>query len=290
MIHKSWKPIFEQYDFDLNDIYEGEVYPPRNDLFRVFQLPVEEIRVVLLGQDPYHGQGQAHGYSFSVPDGVPVPPSLQNIYKELKLCFPERNYTFPSGNLEQWVLREKIFLCNASLTVEKGKPGSHMDIWKEFTNEVIQYIDKMNPTCVFLLLGNFAKNKEALIKKKDRVVTEVHPSPLARGFVGSKVFQRVENVLGYEINWSIQKDLSTKNVIYVDCDPTLFGSTKIPITISSTQPNSQEPKEKRKLTRLQAICESPQTVQEDAVKAYVDYSKQNNLEIKINDINDLLAS
>lgn len=290
MIHKSWKPIFEQYDFDLNDIYDGEVYPPRNDLFRVFQLPVEEIRIVLLGQDPYHSPGQAHGYSFSVPDGVPVPPSLQNIYKELQRSFPERNYTFPSGNLEQWLTREKIFLCNTSLTVEKGKPGSHMDIWKEFTDEVIQYIDKMNPTCVFLLLGNFAKSKEALIKKKDRIVTEVHPSPLARSFVGSNVFQRVEKVLGYPIDWSVQQYKSTKDVIYVNCDPKVFGYSQIPITISSPEPVSQEPKLKKKITRLQAICESPQTVQEDAVKAYVDYSKQNNLEINMNDINDLLAS
>jgi uracil-DNA glycosylase len=286
MIHRSWKPIFEQYDFDLHDIYQGEVYPPKDDLFRVFQLPVEEIRIVLLGQDPYHGPGQAHGYSFSVPDGVPIPPSLQNIYKELQQCFPERKYTFPSGNLEQWVLREKIFLCNASLTVEKGKPGSHMEIWKEFTDEVIQYIDKMNPTCVFLLLGNFAKSKEALIQRKNRIVTEVHPSPLARTFVGSRVFQRVEKVLGQEVNWSIGK-----NIIYVPCDPLLFGSSMFPITINSGEEIVQkEPKEKKKQTRLQRICESPETVQEDAVKAYVEYSKSNNLEIKVEDINELLSS
>lgn len=287
MIHKSWKPIFEQYDFDLNDIYEGEVYPPRNDLFRVFQLPVEEIRIVLLGQDPYHGPGQAHGYSFSVPTGVPVPPSLQNIYKELQQCFPERNYTFPSGNLEQWASREKIFLCNTSLTVEKGKPGSHMDIWKEFTDEVIQYIDKMNPTCVFLLLGNFAKSKESLIQKKDRIVTEVHPSPLARSFVGSKVFQRVEKALGFTVNWSIKEE-DPKKVIYVKCDPALFGSDRISITISSPEPVPPPVKEKKKMTRLQVMCESPQTVQEEAVKAYVEYTKANNLEMKVEDINALL--
>ena len=124
-VHISWKPLFDQYDFDLDDIYDCEVYPPKEQVFRVFQLPVDQIRVVLLGQDPYHGPGQAHGLSFSVPTGVAIPPSLLNIYKELQRSFPARNYKFQSGNLEEWLTREKIFLCNASLTVEKGKAGSH---------------------------------------------------------------------------------------------------------------------------------------------------------------------
>jgi uracil-DNA glycosylase len=311
MIHPSWQPLFDEYDFDLNDIYEGEVYPPRDQVFRVFELPVDEIRVVLLGQDPYHGPRQAHGLSFSVPTGEKIPPSLQNIYKELQRCFPERNYNFLSGNLEEWLCREKIFLCNASLTVEKGKPGSHMNIWKDFTDEVIQYIDKRNPNCVFLLLGNFAKSKASLIRKKDRIITEVHPSPLAHGFVGSGVFQRVEKVLGENINWSIEKtqnktstveditehlqtlNLETnpyKKIMYVDCDPKLFGTNKFPITIDTTPPKRIEPKPKQKRTRLQQMCEDPQTIGEEAVKIYVEYCQKKGLPIEINAINDILIS
>ncbi len=303
MIDPSWNPLFEQYDFDLDDIYQGEVYPPKEKVFRVFQMPVQQIRIVLLGQDPYHKAGQAHGLSFSVPTGIAIPPSLQNIYKELKRSFPDRNYQFLSGNLEEWFRREKIFLCNASLTVESGKAGSHMDIWKDFTDDVIQFIDKHNPHCVFLLLGNFAKSKASLITKKDRIVTEVHPSPLAasHGFVGSGVFQRVERVLGKPVNWSIQQDdlcakLSqmkidtTKKVIYLDCNPAVFGQSKIPVTLDYSEPKPVEPKVKPKRTRLQQMCEEPQTVAEEAVKIYVEYSKEKNLPVKLEDINDILTS
>jgi len=156
-----------------------------------------------LGQDPYHGPKQANGLSFSVPDGEKIPPSLKNIYKELNLNFPERNYTFTSGNLEQWFNREKIFLLNSSLTVEKGKAGSHMKKWEAFTNDVIKFISEQNDNCLFLLLGNYAKSKSVFIKNKSKIVTEVHPSPLARGFVGSNVFKRVETVLECDVNWSI---------------------------------------------------------------------------------------
>jgi len=201
--HNSWNNLFNKYDINLDNIYEiGEVYPPKDLVFRVFKMDVKEINIVLLGQDPYHGPNQAHGLSFSVPDSEKVPPSLKNIFKELKLEFPERNYDFKSGNLEQWFTREKIFLLNSSLTVQKGKPGSDMFIWEEFTDEVIKFISEQNENCVFLLLGNYAKTKSRFIKNKSKIVTEVHPSPLARGFVGSNVFKRVESVIGYEINWS----------------------------------------------------------------------------------------
>ena len=202
MIHPSWNPLFDQWDFDLESLYETTAYPPKELVFKVFELPVQDIRVVLLGQDPYHGPGQAHGLSFSVPTGVATPPSLKNIYKELQLSFPERHYEFSNGDLTQWFCREKIFLFNASLSVQAGQAGSHMSYWKDFTDDVIQYIDQHNSSCVFLLLGNFAKAKAELIAKKDRIVTEVHPSPLARGFIGSNVFQRVEKVLGQPIHWS----------------------------------------------------------------------------------------
>jgi len=210
--HESWAPLFNQFEFNnIDALYEDvePVYPKKEDLFKVFQLPVEDIRVVLLGQDPYHGPGQAHGLSFSVPNGVSIPPSLRNIYKELQEEFPERGYKFTSGNLERWLYEEKIFLLNASLSVIKGKPGSQMDIWEEFTNSTIQFISEQNNNCVFLLLGNFAKAKKVFIKSSDssnnnRVVMGVHPSPMAAqyGFFGSNIFKKVEEALGEQINWS----------------------------------------------------------------------------------------
>jgi uracil-DNA glycosylase len=203
-IHNSWNSLFNQYNINIDEIYEiGEVYPPKELVFRVFQMDVKDILILLLGQDPYHGPKQANGLSFSVPDGEKIPPSLKNIYKELNLNFPERNYTFTSGNLEKWFNREKIFLLNSSLTVEKGKAGSHMKKWETFTNDVIKFISEQNDNCLFLLLGNYAKSKRVFIKNKSKIVTEVHPSPLARGFVGSNVFKRVETVLECEVNWSI---------------------------------------------------------------------------------------
>lgn len=202
-IHESWKPLFDQYDIQLDSIYSETVYPPREQLFRVFSMPVKEIRVVLLGQDPYHGPGQAHGLSFSVPDGVGVPPSLRNIFKELVAEFPERGYSFSGGNLETWFSREKIFLLNAALTVLPGKAGSHLSVWEEFTNEVIRFIDARNQNCVFLLLGNFAKAKAEFITRKEKIVMGIHPSPLAQGFLGSGVFKKVETALGQPIDWRI---------------------------------------------------------------------------------------
>ena len=202
-VHKSWKALFDKYNFDVDKIYENnEVYPPKKYLFNIFSMDVKEIRILLLGQDPYHRPGQAHGFSFSVPDDEKIPPSLKNIFKELVLEFPERKYNFISGNLDQWVYREHIFLLNCSLSVKKGMPGSHIFIWKDFTNEVIQFINDNNDKCIFLLLGNFAKSKEMFITNKDRIVREVHPSPLARGFVGSNVFKRVEAKLGHQVNWA----------------------------------------------------------------------------------------
>jgi len=206
-IHKSWKPLFDNYYFNISELYtcendEMEIYPPKEQLFRVFEMDVKEIKILLLGQDPYHRKLQAHGLSFSVPCGITIPPSLKNIFKELIRCFPERNYEFKNGNLEKWFYREKIFLLNASLTVIKAKPGSKMSIWSDFTNDVIKFISENNENCAYLLLGNFAKAKSKFIKNKEKIVEEVHPSPLARGFGGSNVFTRIENVLGEKIDWS----------------------------------------------------------------------------------------
>ena len=204
--HESWAPLFENYIFDIDEHYCGkeEVYPKKEDLFKVFEMDVREIKVLLLGQDPYHGPGQAHGLSFSVPNGIAIPPSLRNIYKELQIEFPERKYIFKYGNLENWFYREKIFLLNASLSVIKGKPGSMMKLWEEFTNDVIKFVSEQNQKCVFLLLGNFAKAKEKFIADKDRIIKGVHPSPLsaAYGFFGSNIFKQVEEKLNQKIDWS----------------------------------------------------------------------------------------
>jgi uracil-DNA glycosylase len=118
--------------------------------------------------------------------------------------FPSRNYVFNTGNLERWFKEEKIFLLNASLSVILNHPGSHMDIWDEFTNDVIKFISSNNCECVFLLLGNFAKSKEKFITNKDKIVTGKHPSPLSahNGFFNSGIFMEVEKKIGNEINWN----------------------------------------------------------------------------------------
>jgi|694.fasta_scaffold72317_4 uracil-DNA glycosylase len=208
-IHSSWKPLFDQYEFDLDQIQSENnesnlpVYPPKQQIFRVFEKPVDNIRVLLLGQDPYHGPGQAHGLSFSVEQHVRIPPSLQNIFKELQSEFPDRKYSFKTGDLTRWFNEEDIFLLNASLSVIKGKPSSHMNLWEEFTNDVIEFVQERNKKCVFLLLGNFAKGKAQVIKDKTRIITGVHPSPYSasNGFFGSDLFKKVENALGEPINW-----------------------------------------------------------------------------------------
>ena len=208
-MNESWKPFFDKFESipNINALYSSEekpVYPEKENVYRVFEMDVTKIKVVLLGQDPYHGPNQAHGLSFSVPTGVKIPPSLRNIFKELQNEFPERNYNFVSGNLEQWFYREKIFLLNASLTVVEGKAGSHMKQWELFTNSVIEFISAQNPMCIFLLLGNFAKAKEKYILNKERIINGVHPSPLSahNGFFNSNIFIKVEELLNEKIDWS----------------------------------------------------------------------------------------
>ena len=209
-MNESWKPFFDKLNEKipcLETLYSSEekpVYPEKENVYRVFEMDVTKIKVVLLGQDPYHGPNQAHGLSFSVPSGVKIPPSLRNIFKELQNEFPERNYNFVSGNLEQWFYREKIFLLNASLTVVEGKAGSHMKQWETFTNSVIDFISTQNPTCIFLLLGNFAKAKEKYILNKERIINGVHPSPLSahNGFFNSNIFIKVEELLNEKIDWN----------------------------------------------------------------------------------------
>ena len=206
-IHYSWREIFDKYNFNLDKLYNSSdtIYPKKEQIFRVFEMDVNEIKIIILGQDPYHNPNQANGLSFSVNDGVTIPRSLKNIYKELLIEFPERKYTFNSGNLERWFKEEKIFLLNASLSVIKNKPASHMKLWSEFTDNIIEYISQKNDKCVFLLLGNFAKSKQKFILNKNNIITGVHPSPFSanRGFFNSNVFKKIENKLNCEINWNI---------------------------------------------------------------------------------------
>lgn len=206
-IHESWNKLFEEYYFNLDSIYQPNVsvFPKnKNDVFKVFEMDVNKIRVVLLGQDCYHAnEFQANGLAFSVQKDVTIPPSLRNIFKELQNEFPERNYSFNHGDLTSWAENEKIFLLNCSLTVEKSKPGSHMNIWKDFTDGVIKYIDEHNKNCVFILLGKFSESKKSLITNKENILIAPHPSPFSArtGFFDSNIFKKTEEILKYEINW-----------------------------------------------------------------------------------------
>ena len=173
-----------------------KVFPPGSQIFRAFELtPVQQVKVVILGQDPYHGPGQAHGLSFSVPEGVQAPPSLKNIFKEIESDLGVRMSGYP--NLENWA-RQGVLLLNAVLTVRSGEAASHGDIgWKEFTDAVICYISDNCEGVVFMLWGAFARKKAELIDSSRHCILEAaHPSPLARGaFFGSRHFSKANAYL-----------------------------------------------------------------------------------------------
>lgn len=185
-----------------------KIYPPGSLIFRAFELtPVNEVKVVILGQDPYHNPGEAMGLSFSVPDGVRMPPSLRNIYQEIGQDLGIRMSGSP--NLEKWA-RQGVLLLNSILTVEAGKAASHRGIgWQEFTDAVIRYLSDNCNGIVFLLWGNFAKAKASLIDtSRHHVLTAAHPSPLAGGaFFGCRHFSRTNQILLSEgkppIDWQI---------------------------------------------------------------------------------------
>ena len=172
------------------------IYPPGSQIFRAFDLtPVDKVKVVILGQDPYHGPGQAHGLSFSVPVGVPAPPSLKNIFKEIESDLGVQMSGCP--NLESWA-RQGVLLLNAVLTVRGGEAASHGKIgWQEFTDAVIKYISDNCEGVVFMLWGNFARTKAELIDASRHVVLQAaHPSPLARGaFFGCRHFSQANAAL-----------------------------------------------------------------------------------------------
>ena len=173
-----------------------KIFPPGSQIFKAFELtPVSQVKVVILGQDPYHGLGQAHGLSFSVPDGIPAPPSLKNIFKEIETDLGIRMSGYP--NLEKWA-RQGVLLLNAVLTVRSGEAASHSKIgWQEFTDAVIKYISDNCEGVVFMLWGNFARTKRDLIDtSRHHVLEAAHPSPLARGaFFGCRHFSQVNNLL-----------------------------------------------------------------------------------------------
>lgn len=207
MITKKWDIILqEEYKKDyfkeiVNNIRkeynEKIIYPKSTDLFNAFKFTeYDNIKVVIIGQDPYHGEGEAHGLCFSVRDNVPFPPSLRNIFKEL---YNDLGYQIPkSGNLEKWA-KEGVLLLNSILTVEKDKPLSHKKYnWETFTDAVIKIINKKTTPVVFVLWGSYARSKKELITNKDHYVIEcMHPSPLSasRGFFGSKPFSKANNFL-----------------------------------------------------------------------------------------------
>ena len=206
-IEQSWKQAL-QSEFDKPYFAElvrflhsekssGQViFPPGNRIFRAFELtPLDQVKVVILGQDPYHGYGQAMGLSFSVPDGVPAPPSLKNIFKEIEDDLGIRMSGRP--NLEGWA-RQGVLLLNAVLTVRAGQAASHSGIgWQEFTDAVIRCINERCEGVVFLLWGRFAQAKRELIDTSRHYVLEAaHPSPLARGaFFGCRYFSRTNDIL-----------------------------------------------------------------------------------------------
>ena len=216
----SWKEVlmneFEKdyfkklTDFVQNEYNTKTIYPPQSEIFSAFDFtPFENVKVVILGQDPYHGEGQANGLSFSVADGIKLPPSLRNIYKELKDDVGIEIST--SGNLESWA-KQGVLLLNATLTVEATKAGSHQKKgWETFTDAVIQKLSDQKENLVFILWGAYAQKKGAKIdRNKHFVIESAHPSPLGayRGFWGSKPFSTTNQFLKSknitEIDWQIQ--------------------------------------------------------------------------------------
>jgi len=220
MIDESWKtllsdqfkaPYFaELKNFLVQEKKQFVVYPPGPQIFSAFnRTPFSKVKVVIIGQDPYHGPGQANGLCFSVAEGIKSPPSLKNIFKELNT---DLGIPIPySGNLEPWA-DQGVLLLNAVLTVRANTPGSHQKKgWETFTDAVIKAISDNKKGVVFLLWGNFAHTKEALINdKKHFILKAAHPSPLARGaFFGCKHFSKTNRILETEsiapIDWRIEK-------------------------------------------------------------------------------------
>lgn len=218
MAQTDWNPLlrdqFEQpywkqlQAFVAAERQAGEVYPAHDDVFTALHLtPLEQVRVVILGQDPYHGPGQAHGLSFSVRHGVAVPPSLRNIHKELH---DDLGIEPPGhGNLQAWA-ESGVLLLNSVLTVRAHTAASHRKQgWETFTDRVIEVVAAKSDMVVFVLWGNYARSKKPLIAPHHHVIESPHPSPLSasRGFFGSKPFSRTNAALAAggrpEVSWQL---------------------------------------------------------------------------------------
>lgn len=197
------KPYFKKLIAEINKrSLTSTIYPPSDQVFNAFKYcDLDQVRVVILGQDPYHQAGQAHGLSFSVNKGVKLPPSLRNIFKELEEDLKIKNV---SGDLTPWA-KQGVLLLNTTLTVEDSKPMSHQKLgWEEFTSNIIKLVSEQNEKVIFVLWGNHAKQHLNLIDThKHLVLMSAHPSPLSasRGFFGSRVFSKINEHLEYPIDW-----------------------------------------------------------------------------------------
>lgn len=219
-IENDWKEILEEefekeYFKKLKEILvleysKGRVFPNKKDILQAFQLTAyKDIKVVILGQDPYHGYGQAHGLAFSVQKGVRIPPSLQNMYKEIRM--EKEGEVFNHGCLIDWA-KQGIFMLNASLTVREGEANSHSKIgWEIFTDNIIKKINEKENEVIFVLWGNNARSKKKYIDSQKHVILEgVHPSPLSanRGFFGCNHFRKINEILEKrgekKIDWNIR--------------------------------------------------------------------------------------
>lgn len=217
-IEESWKNMLEQESemgyfktlsaFVKKEYASSVVYPPPKDIFRAFDLcPFDQVKVVILGQDPYHGAGQANGLSFAVHTGVPLPPSLKNIFKEIE---SDVGVTpLHDGDLSRWA-KQGVLLLNATLTVRAASPGSHQKVgWESFTDKAVQVLSEQKEHLVFLLWGNYAKEKGKVIDRSKHLVLEAaHPSPFSayHGFFRCKHFSQANEYLKQkgkkEIDWS----------------------------------------------------------------------------------------
>ena len=223
-IHIDWNEFIENNKKELMEILskiniiDNIIYPKQKDIFKtLFYFGPSDTKLVILGQDPYIGDickqntskvemnigegtniPQAHGFAFSVPKcHTKIPPSLKNIFKEIKNCYPE--YVIPiHGNLKRWVKKEKIILLNCALTVIKGHSNSHIKLWEQYTDKLIKYISDTSNKTIFLLMGNFAISKSKLVDtNKHKIFTTKHPSPLSahNGFFGCNIFKLINDYL-----------------------------------------------------------------------------------------------